>query len=384
MQIEINALLTLAHKAHASDVHIKVGNHPIFRIHGELEFLSDVPLLDAETARILIEGMMTEKQRELFHADLELDFAYTVPGLSRFRVNVFQQREVMGAAIRSIPVAVPTLETLRLPKVAQKLADLPRGLVLVTGPTGSGKSTTLASIIHHINMTRRLHIVTVEDPIEYIHTDVNSIINQRWVGTDTHSLANALRHVLRQDPDVILIGEMRDLETISAAVTAAETGHLVFATLHTQGAAQTVDRIIDVFPPHQQAQIRTQLAASLEGVLSQILLPLAVGGGRVAVVETMIATSAIRNLIREGKTHQIGSAILSGAKEGMQSFDQALRALVEAGMVNYDDAVAASSNPRELAVMMERRSTMKPPLLDRRMPVGTDHGTQSRLVPSSQ
>ncbi len=381
MQLDIVTLLSLAHKAQASDVHLKVGSHPIFRIHGELELVSDLPVLDADTARELIRGMMTEPQRQQFSTDLELDFAYTIPGLSRFRVNVFQQRGVLGAAIRSIPLTVPTLETLALPEVVRHLADLPRGLVLVTGPTGSGKSTTLASMINYINTTRSLHIVTIEDPIEYVYTDIKSVINQRWVGTDTHSFTNALRHVLRQDPDVILIGEMRDLETISAAVTAAETGHLVFATLHTQGASQTVDRIIDVFPPHQQAQIRAQLATALEGVLSQLLIPLAAGSGRVAVVESMVATGAIRNLIREGKTHQIPSAMLSGAKDRMQTFDQALRSLVEAGKVTYEDAAGASNNPREFALLVERQhsSVTESP----RMPVGANHRSRGQSMPVS-
>ncbi len=352
--MDIVSLLTRSHGVQASDVHLKVGSHPVFRIHGRLELVSDLPALDVATASELIESIMTEEQRQKFRTNLELDFAYSVPGLSRYRVNVFLQRGTIGAAIRSIPINVPTLESLGLPAVVQQLAELPRGLVLVTGPTGCGKSTTLAAIIHFINSTRRLHIVTIEDPIEYLHADIQSVIAQRWVGSDTHSFANALRHVLRQDPDVILVGEMRDLETIAAAVTAAETGHLVFATLHTHGAAQTVDRIIDAFPSHQQAQIRAQLALGLEGVISQVLIPLADGAGRIAVVESMVATGAIRNLMREGKTHQIPSAMLSGAKEGMQTLDQALRVLVDQGKIDYEDALAHSSNPKELALLLKR------------------------------
>jgi twitching motility protein PilT len=298
--------------------------------------------------------MMTEEQIAAFEKQLELDFAYSVAGVSRFRVNVYQQRGSMGAAIRSIPMGVPTLEELMLPDIVRKLASLQRGLVLVTGPTGSGKSTTLAAMINYINQTRSVHIVTIEDPIEYLHKDVKSVINQREVGMDSHSFANALRHVLRQDPNVILIGEMRDLETIATAITAAETGHLVFATLHTQSAAQTVDRIIDVFPPHQQTQVRTQLSVALEGVLSQTLMPLTTGHGRVAAVEVMIANGAIRNLIREGKTYQIPSAIMSGGKEGMQTLNQVLRTLIDQKKVTYEDSVTKATSERDLAQLMGR------------------------------
>jgi twitching motility protein PilT len=354
MRMEIVELLTMAKERKASDVHIKVGNHPIFRIHGKLERLADLPVLDPAAVRALLDGMMTHEQREYFQSHLELDFAYSVPGVSRFRVNVYQQRGSMGAAIRAIPMGVPTADELGLPEVVRRLASLPRGLVLVTGPTGSGKSSTLAAMIHYINSTRSVHIVTIEDPIEYLHKDLRSIINQREVGMDTQSFANALRHVLRQDPDVILIGEMRDLETISTAVTAAETGHLVFATLHTQSAAQTVDRIMDVFPAHQQAQIRSQLSVALEGVLSQTLVPLAAGAGRVAAVEVMVTNGAIRNLIREGKSYQIPSAIMSGSKEGMQTLNQALRALVEHKKITYEDAVAKASSEKELAQLLGR------------------------------
>ena len=352
--MDIVALLTLAHQRKASDLHLKVGNHPILRINGRLEPLTDQSVLDSGAARALIESMMTDEHKEIFRKNLELDFAYSVSGVSRFRVNVYQQRGSIGAAIRSIPMGVPTIEDLGLPEVVKKLAALPRGLVLVTGPTGSGKSTTLAAIIDHINQTRSVHVVTIEDPIEYLHKDVKSVINQREVGMDTQSFANALRHVLRQDPDVILIGEMRDLETISTAVTAAETGHLVFATLHTQSAAQTMDRIIDVFPSHQQPQIRAQLSTALEGALSQTLVPLAGGHGRVAAVEAMVATGAIRNLIREGKTYQIPSSIMSGGKEGMQTLNQALRDLVQQRKVTFEDAASRSTNERELAQLLGR------------------------------
>jgi twitching motility protein PilT len=351
---EMIRLLTLAHQRGASDLHIKVGNHPILRINGRLSRAEDLPVLDQATARALVESLMTAEQREVFRQRLELDFAYSVPGVSRFRVNVYQQRGSIGAAIRAIPVGVPDLESLGLPPVVKRLCELSRGLVLVTGPTGSGKSTTLAAMINYINQTRAEHIVTIEDPIEYLHRDAQSVINQREVGMDTLSFADALRHVLRQDPDVILIGEMRDLETIATAVTAAETGHLVFATLHTQSAPATVDRIIDVFPAHQQAQIRTQLSAVLEGVISQTLCPRADGRGRVAALEVMVATGAVRNLIREGKTHQIPTLILSGSREGMQTMNQALRDLVERRVITDEDAAAHSPNERELAQLLGR------------------------------
>ncbi|HEY3247758.1 MAG TPA: type IV pilus twitching motility protein PilT [bacterium] len=354
--MEINELLSIAHAKRASDLHLKVGNHPIVRVNGELEPLADQPVLDPAAIRRLIESMLSVEQREAFRNNLELDLAYSVPGLSRYRVNIYQQRGSIGAALRPIPIGVPTIEELELPAVVRKLAGLPRGLVLVTGPTGSGKSTTLAAIINYINQTRRVHVVTIEDPIEYLHRDNKSIINQREIGSDTLSFANALKHVLRQDPDVILVGEMRDLETIATAVTAAETGHLVFATLHTQSAAQTLDRVIDAFPPYQQAQIKTQLSTALEGVMSQTLIPLATGRGRVAAIEVMLVNPAIRNLIREGKTHQIPSTIQSGAKDGMQTLNQSLRQLVESHKITYEDALARASSAQEFAMLLGRQS----------------------------
>ncbi len=352
--MDIVSLLIQMHERHASDLHLKVGNHPVMRINGALAPLVDLPVLDPATVRDLAESMMNDDQQQRFSLDLELDFAYSVPKVGRFRVNVYQQRGSMGAAIRAIHIGVPTIDDLGLPDVVKRFAGLPRGLVLVTGPTGSGKSTTLAALINYINQTRSVHIVTIEDPIEYLHRDHKSIINQREVGMDTRSFTQALRHVLRQDPDVILIGEMRDLETIATAVTAAETGHLVFATLHTQSAAQTIDRILDVFPPHQQPQIRMQLSVALEGVMSQALVPLARGEGRVAAVEVMVATGAIRNLIREGKTFQIPSAIMSGGREGMQTLNQALRRLVEQRKITYEDAVAKATSEKEFAELLGR------------------------------
>jgi len=354
--MDIVSLLVQMHERGASDLHLKVGNHPVMRINGGLEPRTDLPVLDPATVRAVVESMLDEGQKKRFATNLELDFAYSVPKVGRFRVNVYQQRGSVGAAIRAIHFGVPTVDELGLPEVVKRLAGLPRGLVLVTGPTGSGKSTTLAAIVNYINHSRSVHIVTIEDPIEYLHKDNKSVINQREVGMDTLSFSNALRHVLRQDPNVILIGEMRDLETISTAITAAETGHLVFATLHTQSAAQTIDRIIDVFPPHQQSQIRTQLAVVLEGVLSQTLVPLVGGGGRVAAIEVMLATGAIRNLIREGKTFQIPSAIMSGGREGMQTLNQALRALVEQKKITYEDAAARATSEKEFAQLLGRQS----------------------------
>ncbi|MBE9565234.1 MAG: type IV pilus twitching motility protein PilT, partial [Proteobacteria bacterium] len=282
----------------------------------------------------------------------ELDFAYSIAGLSRFRVNVHRQRGTIGAVFRAVPVDPPSLEGLGMPDVLKTFCAKPRGLVLVTGPTGSGKSTTLAAMIREINVTRRRHIVTVEDPIEFLHRNEKSIIIQREVGSDTKSFTAALRHVLRQDPDVILIGEMRDLETIGAALTAAETGHLVLATLHTTSAAQTVDRIVDVFPPHQQEQVRVQLSTVLEGIVCQTLLPFADGKGRTCAQEILIATSAIRNLIREGKTHQMPSVLQSSAAEGMQTLDQALKVLVKSSKVTPQVAMSLASNPADFEMFM--------------------------------
>jgi twitching motility protein PilT len=287
----------------------------------------------------IIYAILTQKQRERFEEVLELDFAYAVPDVARFRTNVYRQREALGAAFRLIPYEIKPLEELGVPPAVSNMAGLARGMVLVTGPTGSGKSTTLASIIDLANRTRRDHIMTVEDPIEFLHSSKNCLVNQREVGEDTHSFANALKHVLRQDPDIILVGEMRDLETISVALTAAETGHLVFATLHTQDAAQTIDRVIDVFPPHQQQQVRAQLAGAIQGVVCQTLCRRSDGHGRVVATEVMFATPAIRNLIREGKTHQIYSAMQAGAQHGMQTLDQHLGELVKLGRITYEQGL---------------------------------------------
>jgi twitching motility protein PilT len=296
----------------------------------------------------MLYAIITQKQREKFENDLELDTSYTLPGKSRFRLNMFLQRDAVGAVMRAIPFEIVPFGNLGLPPSVEQFAELPRGLVLVTGPTGSGKSTTLASLVDIVNRTKAVHIMTVEDPIEFLHRHKRSLVNQREVGEDTHSFANALRHVLRQDPDVILVGEMRDLETISTALTAAETGHLVFATLHTQDAPQSIDRVIDVFPSHQQQQIRVQLAASLQGIITQQLIPTADGSGRAVGAEVLVATPAIRNLIREAKVHQIYSLMQAGAKHGMVSMDQSLAGLVRQGRVTMDTAIEFCSNEDDL------------------------------------
>jgi twitching motility protein PilT len=321
-----------------SDLHMTVGAHPTVRLNGHLTPMEDYPVLTPQVIQKTLYAILTQKQREKFEEELELDFAYSLPGRARFRVNLYKQRDALGAAFRLIPYEIKPLEDLGVPPTVGNFAMLPRGFVLVTGPTGSGKSTTLASVVDLANRNRREHIMTVEDPIEFLHQHKGCLVNQREVGEDTWSFKNALKHVLRQDPDIILVGEMRDLETIEIALTAAETGHLVMATLHTQDAAQTIDRVIDVFPPHQQQQVRVQLAGTLQGVVCQQLLRTADGQGRVVATEILVATPAIRNLIREGKTHQIYSAMQAGAKHGMATMDQHLAELVKKGVVTYDAA----------------------------------------------
>jgi twitching motility protein PilT len=351
----IDDLLRIMIDRGGSDLHLTVGSPPGIRLRGEIVPLENAQPLQPRDTMEMILGLLSEEQRRRFEIELELDFAYSIPGVSRFRANVFQQRNSMGAVFRVIPIEIPTLEDLGLPKVCRFLADRPRGLVLVTGPTGSGKSTTLAAMIDHINETRPLHIVTLEDPIEFMHRNKQAYVNQREVGEDTHSFAAALKRVLRQDPDVILVGEMRDLETISAAITAAETGHLVLATLHTTGGPATVDRIIDVFPPHQQQQVRMQLSGTLEGVLSQVLLRSTDGRSRVMAMEIMLGVPAISNLIREGKTHQMPTIIQGGASLGMQTLDQHLKTLLQAGKITFEEAISKAQSPRELAQMVGRK-----------------------------
>ncbi len=342
--LHVNHLLERVLAAGGSDLHLTAGSHPVIRVHGELRSLPDFPVLNGSMIRQMVYAILPQKARERFEDDLELDTSYTVPGLSRFRVNVFLQRNSVGVVMRVVPFEIVPFDDLGLPDSVRTFADLPRGLVLVTGPTGSGKSTTLASLVDIINRDRPVHIMTVEDPIEFLHQHKQSVVNQREVGEDTHGFAQALKHVLRQDPDVILVGEMRDLETISTALTAAETGHLVFATLHTQDAPQSIDRVIDVFPAHQQQQIRVQLAASLQGIATQQLLPTADGNGRVVAAEVMVATPAIRNLVREAKVHQIYSMIQAGGKHGMVTMDQSLAWLVRTGYISMETALERCSN----------------------------------------
>ncbi len=351
----VDDLLRLLIDRGASDLHITVGSPPGIRLRGEIMAVEGMRVLTPKDTQEMLLSLLSEEQRRRFETELELDFAYSIPGLSRFRTNIFQQRNSMGAVFRVIPLRIPTLEDLGLPRVCKFLSERPRGLVLVTGPTGSGKSTTLAAMIDHINDTRPVHIITLEDPIEFMHKNKKAYVNQREVGEDTHSFTSALKRVLRQDPDVILVGEMRDLETISAALTAAETGHLVLATLHTTGGPETVDRIIDVFPPHQQTQVRMQLSTTLEGVLSQTLLRSTDGRSRVMAMEIMLGIPAISNLIREGKTHQMATIIQGGASLGMQTLDQHLKALLQAGKVTYEEAIQKAKEPRELAQMLGRK-----------------------------
>ena len=338
----------------ASDLHLTSNAAPMIRIDGGLRPLEDAPIWSRDRVAKAIFTLLTPQQREKFETELELDLAYTISANARFRVNVYQQRGAIGAAFRLIPTLVKSLEELGIPDVVSRFAKLARGLVLVTGPTGSGKSTTLAALIDLVNRTRADHIVTVEDPIEFMHSHRKSVINQREVGSDTHSFANALKHVLRQDPDVILIGELRDLETISVALTAAETGHLVFATLHTQDASQTIDRVIDVFPPHQQGQVRAQLAATLNGVVCQTLVKRASGSGRAVATEVMMATPAIANLIREGKTYQIPSAMQAGRSLGMHTMDQHLADLVNSGIITHQAALEKAHDVDGINRLIER------------------------------
>lgn len=356
--LELDSLLRAMVEANASDLHLTVGAPPMIRRTGSLVPLEGQAEIGQDNLQRTLYNILTQRQRETFESKLELDFSYSVRGLARFRVNFYKQRESVGAAFRVIPYEIKPLEDLGVPGVVANFAGLPRGLVLVTGPTGSGKSTTLASIVDLANRTRADHIMTVEDPIEFLHRHKKSIVNQREVGADTHSFASALKHVLRQDPDIILVGEMRDLETISVALTAAETGHLVFATLHTQDAAQTVDRIIDVFPPEQQQQVRTQLAGALQGVVSQTLCKRTGRPGRIVATEVMIGTPAIRNLIREGKTHQIYSAMQAGQQLGMHTMDQHLADLVRTNQISYDTGLEKCHHMEDFNKLTGRQARM--------------------------
>jgi len=331
----IAALLRFAVQQKASDLHVSAGEPPMLRVHGDM-FRVDGPALSSEDAHRMIFDIMNDGQRRTFQDKLECDFAFALDDTLRFRVNVFVQNRGEGAVFRSIPSKIPRFDELGLPQVVRHLCEEEKGLVLVTGPTGSGKSTTLAAMIDHLNETMAGHILTLEDPIEFVHKPKRSMVNQREVGTQTHTFSSALRSALREDPDVILVGELRDLETTALALTAAETGHLVFATVHTSSAPKTIDRIVDVFPPAQQAQVRAMLSESLLGVITQMLLH-KVGGGRVAALEILIGTAAVRNLIRESKTHQIPSAMQVGGKVGMQTMEAAVLQLVNRGLVTLDE-----------------------------------------------
>ena len=344
--VKIETLLEACIKHGASDLHIQVGLPPILRIDGSLVPIPNTPILTTEIVDTLIFSTLDSMQRETLAKDKEFDYSFAFGEIARFRVNAFNEKGHLAAAFRLIPTKMPTIEELGMPQVISGFADYPRGLVLVTGPTGSGKSTTLAAIINKINSEKSVHILTIEDPIEFTHKSKRSLVAQREVHYDTYSFSRALKSALREDPDVVLLGEMRDLETISAAITIAETGHLVFATLHTNSAAQSVDRMIDVFPAEQQPQIRSQLAGILMAVCSQRLVP-AIGGGRVCAAEIMVANTAIRSIIREGKTHQLDTAIQTGASEGMQTMDRTLAKLVQQGTVTYDSAMEYAVDVRE-------------------------------------
>jgi twitching motility protein PilT len=353
MNFDFSEILLEVVRRKASDLHITAGAPPMLRIRGSLVPLEGQALMTATDTREIVYAILNSSQRQRLETDWQIDFAYSIPGHARYRVNAYFQRGTIGAAFRLIPNETVPIERLGLPPVIREFARKPRGIVLVTGPTGSGKSTTLASMINEINETRDEHIMTIEDPIEFLHRHKRCIVNQRELGGDAKSFAMALKAALRQDPDVILVGEMRDMETIGTALTAAETGHLVFATLHTQDAPQTVDRIIDVFPPSQQGQVRAQLAIGLQGIVTQTLVPTADGQGRCVAAEVLVPTPGVRNLIREGKTHQIYSLIQTGAAHGMQTMDSSLAGLVRAGRITLAMAETRSSSPDELRKLVE-------------------------------
>lgn len=350
-QPRIELLLEEVVKKKASDLHLQVGLPPMLRIDGSLRPVSGADVLTEETLEALIFAILDDDQKQILLKDKEFDFSFAFGDLGRFRVNAFHERGNLAGALRLIPNEILTIEQLGLPEIVKKFADYPRGLVLVTGPTGSGKSTTLAALVDKINTEKSAHIITIEDPIEFTHKSKKSVLVQREVHYDTFSFSAALRSSLRQDPDVVLIGEMRDLETIASAITIAETGHLVFATLHTNSAAQSIDRMIDVFPPHQQPQIRSQLSNILMAICSQRLVP-SIGGGRVAAAEILVATPAVRNIIREGKTHQLDAVIQTGAEYGMQSMDKTLVSLIHSGTISYDESRNYAVDIEELDRLM--------------------------------
>ena len=357
--MHVNDLLKLAVEKGASDLHLKVGSYPMARIHGHLSPVSQEKQLGHEDLVEMAASIMSTAQRQKFKDSQEVDLAYSVPGLGRFRCNVFQQRGTIGCVLRVIPVTVKSLDELGLPPILKKVAEEERGLVLVTGTTGSGKSTSLAAMVNHINYTRTAHVITIEDPIEYLHRDHQCIINQREIGVDTRSFAYALRSALRQDPDVILVGEMRDMETIETAMHAAETGHLVFSTLHTLDATETINRIISVFPPHQQKQIRLQLASVLKASIAQRLIPRADGAGRAPAVEVLVATPFIKDcIVDKDKTHLIAGAIAQGTSQyGMQTFDQSIFSLFQNELISYEEALRWASHVDEFKLRVQGVST---------------------------
>jgi len=353
--VSLRELLEEMVKMNASDLHLTVGSPPVVRVDGKLHRLNHDMLLGEHTKKLAY-SMLNEKQKLKFEQNSELDFSFGIESMSRFRCNMFMQRGNIAVALRQIPYEIKSFEELGLPKVIAEFANLPRGLVLVTGPTGSGKSTSLASIIDKINRERPVHIITVEDPIEYLHRHKQAIINQREVYADTTSFATALKYALREDPDVVLIGEMRDLETMEAALSISETGHLAFATLHTNSAAESINRIVDAFPTNQQGQVRVALSFSLQAVISQALIP-KIGGGRCAALEVMVATPAIRAIIRDDKVHQLYSMIQSGQKYGMKTMNQSLGELYQQRRISLNDAMSYSHNPQELSEMLQRSTT---------------------------
>jgi twitching motility protein PilT len=350
--VNVDTLLRLMIEKGSSDLHITAGAPPMLRIDGVM-IPTEYEKLRPEMTQQLIYSILTDEQKEKFEKDNELDLSFGVEGVGRVRMNVFQQRGAVASVMRNIPTNIRSFEDLKMPKVVQDIVKLPKGLVLVTGPTGSGKSTTLAAMLDWINANQQHHIITIEDPIEYVHAHKSCVVNQREVGTDTHSFTSALKYALRQDPDVILIGEMRDLETINAALTIAETGHLVFATLHTVDAIQTINRIIDVFPSAQQQQVRTQISFTLQAVISQQLIPKAQSSGRVVAMEILIPTPAVRNLIREEKIHQIYSSMQTGTEFGMQTMNQALFELYHKQLVSYNEIFSRTLDPKELLRMVK-------------------------------
>ena len=358
---DLHELLNTMYERGASDLHLSTGIPPTIRVDGELRPIETESPISAAQTKTLVYSVLTDAQKHMFEENSELDFSFGVKGLCRFRGNAFMQRGAVGAVFRTIPYKIQSFQDLGLPWSIEKFAERPMGLVLVTGPTGSGKSTTLAALVDKINRERHSHIITIEDPIEFLHEHKGCIVNQREVHTDTESFSIALRHVLRQDPDIILIGEMRDLETIEAALTIAETGHLVFATLHTNSCVQTINRIIDVFPPYQQTQTRTVLSFILEGVITQQLIPKAIGGGRTVAVEVMVPNAAIRNLIREDKVHQMYSQMQVGQeKYGMQTMNQSLIELYQRRLISRDEAIRRSPNLEEFSQMIARAPSGKP------------------------